>query len=229
MRLVALDDDVSSNHSSSHDPNEECAVCLALLFRPVRTSCEHLFCSACWDQHAARSGDDSAEPPAPLCPLCRTEATVAPDLGLGLKLQQQHPAEWARREDSFRKQGVLRARCPAWEPAVPARAPAHLTFARQTPFADSARMRPPRCRSLARSPLSRAHPSRACAARAPSRSRPPCSCGSGTRLSRWSTPPRPGCTSCSGWAGSRWTTSSSTPSAATREPPTRYRTQHARS
>jgi len=109
MRLVALDDDVSSNHSSSHDPNEECAVCLALLFRPVRTSCGHLFCSACWDQHAARSGDDSAEPPAPLCPLCRTEATVAPDLGLGLKLQQQHPAEWARREDSFRKQGAFPA------------------------------------------------------------------------------------------------------------------------
>ncbi|KIV97287.1 hypothetical protein PV10_01054 [Exophiala mesophila] len=93
-------------------PDHLCPVCQLLLYRPVRTRCNHVLCEACMAQWADVSistrmtivGLD--DPPLVLlpndietpCPMCRTPTTASLDVPLDSALQLQYPATYRERE-----------------------------------------------------------------------------------------------------------------------------------
>ena len=87
-----------------------CAVCLQLLYEPVRTTCGHHYCLACWDRLAATALSESREP---CCPTCRTCCVESPsrDHARELEIRARHPIEWERRH--ILEQSELRARARA--------------------------------------------------------------------------------------------------------------------
>ena len=87
-----------------------CAVCLQLLYEPVRTTCGHHYCHACWERLAATALSESREP---CCPTCRTRCTASParDFAREREIRARHPVEWQRRH--MIEQSEQRARLAA--------------------------------------------------------------------------------------------------------------------
>lgn len=78
--------------------DDECSICLQLLFDPIVTNCGHHFCARCWE-HLARTA--TSEMSVPRCPSCRTECPDKPkqDATRSDALRSHHTEEWQLRHD----------------------------------------------------------------------------------------------------------------------------------
>ena len=78
--------------------DDECSICLQLLFDPIVTKCGHHFCARCWE-HLERTA--TSEMSVSRCPTCRTECPDKPmqDATRSDALRSHHPEEWQRRHD----------------------------------------------------------------------------------------------------------------------------------
>lgn len=78
--------------------DDDCSVCLQILFDPILTACGHSFCYKCWDRLAATA---KAELSRPRCPACRTECTESPprDAVRDALVREHQPVEWHRRRE----------------------------------------------------------------------------------------------------------------------------------
>lgn len=90
------------------DEDDDCVICYATLYRPVKTECRHSACEACmlhWALAAMDECTDQAELPSNLsidgikfrCPTCRTYTTATFDSVLNSRLHARHPEEYTAR------------------------------------------------------------------------------------------------------------------------------------
>lgn len=90
------------------DADDDCVICYATLYRPVKTECRHRACEGCmlhWALAAMDGCAEHAELPSNLtvdginfrCPTCRTYTTATFDAELNGKLQTRYPEEYATR------------------------------------------------------------------------------------------------------------------------------------
>lgn len=98
------------------DDDDICPICQLLLYRPVRTRCNHTLCESCmahWadvsitTQMTTVGLDDRAVLLLPneietKCPMCRTLTTANLDPGRESKLQEQYPTVYQERENEHR-------------------------------------------------------------------------------------------------------------------------------
>jgi hypothetical protein len=99
-------------NDGSIDQDDLCAICHLLLYRPVRTICNHTLCESCMSHWAdvsitsqmTRVGlEDEAVVLLPheietRCPMCRTLTTATLDPGRESTLQDRYPAVYEARE-----------------------------------------------------------------------------------------------------------------------------------
>ena len=113
-------DEVEPRSSETVSEQDECPICLAALFRPVKTTrCEHSFCEPCWARcvsaHTPSVDAQSGSRCVLRCPLCRgdTGAERTPELDAGLR--QRYPQQWAAREAEPEHASVSATiACPRW-------------------------------------------------------------------------------------------------------------------
>lgn len=88
----------SESASGAIADDDECSICLQLLYDPIVTNCGHHFCARCWE-HLARTA--TSEMSVPRCPSCRTECPDKPrqDATRSDALRSHHPEEWQLRHD----------------------------------------------------------------------------------------------------------------------------------
>ncbi|KAF2486361.1 hypothetical protein BDY17DRAFT_261631, partial [Neohortaea acidophila] len=112
-----------SNHDSTTTPPEiseddTCPVCQLLLYRPVKTGCNHTLCQSCmatWAEvslsHEMQIVDidtdiedqqshqpfDAAEELEARCPMCRTQTTASLDQVRSQELQTKYPEAYTQR------------------------------------------------------------------------------------------------------------------------------------
>ncbi|KAK5561591.1 hypothetical protein LTR46_000396 [Exophiala xenobiotica] len=122
-RLESIESKRDIERDNTHSPAIEniddddlCAICALLLYRPVRTTCNHTMCEHCMAQWAdvsitsqmARVGlDDQAVVLLPheietRCPMCRTSTTATLDSGRENSLRQQYPLTYEERATESR-------------------------------------------------------------------------------------------------------------------------------
>lgn len=99
-------------HEADVDPDHLCPICQVLLYRPVRTRCNHVLCEACmahWaDVSISTQMTTVGLDDVPLvllpndietrCPMCRTPTTASLDVPLDSALQLQYPVAYQERE-----------------------------------------------------------------------------------------------------------------------------------
>src|SRR6266536_4843846 len=99
-------------HQEAISEDHVCPVCHLLLFRPVRTHCNHTLCESCmahWahvsvtSQMTIVSLDDEPSIFEPLeieakCPMCRTPTTASLDARLAGELGARYPLRYAERQ-----------------------------------------------------------------------------------------------------------------------------------
>lgn len=90
------------------DEDDDCVICYATLYRPVKTECGHSACEGCmlhWALAAMDECIEQTELPSNLtvdgikfkCPTCRTYTTANFDAELDARLHKRHPEEYAAR------------------------------------------------------------------------------------------------------------------------------------
>ncbi|KIX07415.1 uncharacterized protein Z518_02068 [Rhinocladiella mackenziei CBS 650.93] len=106
-------------HEDIHE-DDLCAICQLLLYRPVRTRCNHILCESCmahWadvsitTQMTTVGIDDEAVVLLPheietRCPLCRTSTTSSLDPTRETALRQRYPVTYRAREMEFATPGA---------------------------------------------------------------------------------------------------------------------------
>lgn len=107
----ALEHGSVASSSDIIDSDDLCPMCHLLLYRPVKTTCNHTFCSDCMS-HWADVSITSQMIIVPLfdtlidfapstveakCPMCRSLTTAAPTMELVKKLKARYPAPYAQR------------------------------------------------------------------------------------------------------------------------------------
>lgn len=111
-RTVTHDDAPVSAKEEDIDHDDLCAICHLLLYRPVRTRCNHTLCEACMSRWAdvsitsqlTRVGlDDRAVVLLPheietRCPMCRTFTTSSLDSDREAALQRRYPESYQSRQ-----------------------------------------------------------------------------------------------------------------------------------
>ena len=85
----------SETYSSQSNGEKDCAVCIDLLYNPIKiTPCGHIFCESCIKR--LRRTETQKDVP---CPLCRqTIESCAHDNELQIKLQLKYPEEMKQRK-----------------------------------------------------------------------------------------------------------------------------------
>lgn len=96
------------------DEDDICQICQLLLLRPVRTTCQHIFCEACFSHWADVSinqmtmGLDIDEPVVlPLnqiearCPMCRSATVAEVDAARVEELETRYPNSYETRVQEF--------------------------------------------------------------------------------------------------------------------------------
>ena len=90
------------------DKVDDCAICLLVLFEPVRTTCGHHYCHECWKKLTELAITEGHEPS---CPTCRATATAAfRDHARDAEVRERHPVEWQRRSLLADSDARMRAR-----------------------------------------------------------------------------------------------------------------------
>lgn len=90
------------------EADDDCVICYATLYRPVKTDCGHSACEGCmlhWALAAMDECVEHAQLPSNLtvdgikfrCPTCRTYTTATIDHELDFRLQARYPDEYASR------------------------------------------------------------------------------------------------------------------------------------
>lgn len=109
-------DGASARQGEDIDLDDQCPICHLLLYRPVRTRCNHTLCESCmahWADVSITSQmttvglDDRAVVLLPneietRCPMCRTPTTASLDTGREMALRQSYPVLYQSREAESR-------------------------------------------------------------------------------------------------------------------------------
>ena len=109
--VVQADAADAAAHSIVLDDDDSlCAICLLVLYQPVKTSCGHYYCHSCWERLTATAQSENREPS---CPTCRTvEAIGGPvrDHAREREVQTRHPVAWEERHLAADADARFRAR-----------------------------------------------------------------------------------------------------------------------
>ena len=107
---AAAQADAAAHSIVLDDDDSLCAICLLVLYQPVKTSCGHYYCHSCWERLTATAQSENREPS---CPTCRTvEAIGGPvrDHAREREVQTRHPVAWEERHLAADADARFRAR-----------------------------------------------------------------------------------------------------------------------
>jgi hypothetical protein len=112
VTAAVMAEPVAQNDGEVIADDDQCAICHALLYKPVTTKCHHTMCESCMNlwaeisinqQIAIVSLDEQQMTlhPSELeikCPMCRTSSTAASDSDREALLRSQYPQTYLLRE-----------------------------------------------------------------------------------------------------------------------------------